>query len=318
MNQEIKVHPPLQGEIVIDHHILRMSNSPTQEEMERIQAAVENDKRAYTHGEYDQPGIEINLALKDSEGNVQGGVIASTVFKVMHLEVLWVADEYRRHGYGGQLVLGAEQIGSANGCLTSQTWTFSFQGPEFYPTIGYKPIGIYDGYPDGITEHAFMKRLGSHLHDRIAFGVPDSRGFTLTTDVSEEDQETFHEGLHRHVVAHVGDGYKGIRIKLVIRDQGGELIGGLSAWSTLRNLIFECVWIEEKFRKKGLGRMLVMEMERIARENGCVASQAYCFSFQAPEFFEKIGYKVLGISDGYPPPVNELYLIKKYAIDESS
>lgn len=308
------MHAPRQSEIVIDNHILTVSKSPTQEEMERIHAAVENYKRVQTHGEYDQPGIEINLALKDSEGNVQGGVIASTVFRVMHLEVLWVAEDYRRQGYGGQLVLGAEQIGSANGCLTSQTWTFSFQGPEFYPTIGYKPIGIYDGYPDGITEHVFMKRLGNNPHNRSEFGIPDSRGFYLTTDVSEEDKETFHKGLHHHVIAHVGNGHKGIGIKLVIRGQDGELIGGLSAWTTLRNLIFECVWVEERFCRKGLGRMLVMEMERIARENDCIASQAYCFSFQAPGFFEKMGYKILGVSNGYPPPVNELYLIKKYAI----
>jgi len=307
---------PVQREIVIDNHVLAISNSPTPEEMGQIHAAVENHKRVQTHGEYDQPGIEINLALKDSKGHVQGGVIASTVFRVMHLEVLWVADDYRRHGYGGQLVLGAEQIGSENGCLTSQTWTFSFQGPEFYPTIGYKPIGIYDGYPDGITEHAFMKRLGDNPHTSRTFGTPDSRGFYFTIDVSEEDKDTFHKGLHRHSVEHVGDGYKGFRIRLVIRDRRGELIGGLSAWTTLRNLIFEEVWIDERFRRKGLGRMLVMEMERIARENGCIASQAYCFSFQSPEFFEKMGYKTLGVSNGYPPPVSELYLIKKYTLDD--
>ena len=55
-----------------------------------------------------------------------------------------------------------------------------------------------------------------------------------------------------------------------------------------------------------------MEMERIAKENGCIASQAYCFSFQASGFFEKIGYKILGVSNGYPGNVNEFYLIKKY------
>ena len=56
-----------------------------------------------------------------------------------------------------------------------------------------------------------------------------------------------------------------------------------------------------------------MEMEIIARENGCIASQAYCFSFLAPGFFQKMGYSVLGASNGYPPPVEEFYLIKKYS-----
>lgn len=297
---------------VIDDQVCSISDVPTPEEMEQIQNAVENDKRNQTLGDYDQPGIEISLVLKDSQGRVQGGVIASTIFRVMHLEVLWVADEYRRMGYGAQLVLGAEQIGFENGCNTTQTWTFSFQGPEFYPAIGYELLGIYDGYPNGITELVFMKRLAANQPEAREPGVPDDHGIYITTDVSESDEQILHEGLHRHVVLNVGDAYKGTAIKLVIKNQKGELIGGLSSWTTLSNLIFDYIWIAEKFRRKGLGRMLMLEMERLAREKRCLASQAYCFSFQTPGFFQAVGYQVLAKSTGYPPPAYELYLIKKY------
>jgi len=223
-----------------------------------------------------------------------------------------VVEHQRRLGYGAQLVLSAEQIGLENGCLTSQTWTFSFQGPKFYPAIGYDPIGVYDGYPNGITEHIFMKRLRENQDIKKMLGIPDSQGFFLDTDVTEEDAKILHKGLHKDVVLHVGDGYKGIRIKLIIKDQSGEFVGGLSAWTTLQNLIFDYIWIEKRFRRKGLGRILMLEMEKIARESGCIASQAYCFSFHAPGFFEKMGYKIFAISNGYPPPTTELYLIKKY------
>jgi GNAT superfamily N-acetyltransferase len=229
----------------------------------------------------------------------------------MHLEVLWVAEHHRRQGYGARLVLGAEQVGLAGGCITAQTWTFSFQGPQFYPAIGYQPIGVYDGYPDGITEHAFMKRLSAN-QDALQPGIPGSRGFTLDTAVTGEDLKILHNGLHQAVVQHVGDGYKGTRIRLVIKNPEGELIGGLSAWTTLQNLIFDAIWIEQEYRGRGLGTKLMLEMEKIARKNGCIASQASCFSFQAPGFFEKMGYKTLGISDGYPSPNREFYLVKKY------
>ncbi|TFG06929.1 GNAT family N-acetyltransferase [Candidatus Thorarchaeota archaeon] len=301
-------------ELKIGNHTFIIIDDPSNGDIERVYTSVEDDKRRQTHGEYNKPGIEINLVLRDSQGNVQGGVIASTVFRVMHLEVLWVAEQHRRQGYGAQLVLGAEQIGLENGCLASQTWTFSFQGPNFYPAIGYEPIGVYDGYPNGITEHAFIKRLRGHQGASIKkiISIPDSRGFYLDTDVTEENAKILHQGLHQHVVMHVGDGYKGTKIKLVIRDQSGGFVGGLSAWTTLQNLIFDYIWIEERFRGKGLGKILMLEMERIAKESGCTASQAYSFSFQSPGFFEKMGYKVLGISNGYPPPTTELYLIKKY------
>jgi GNAT superfamily N-acetyltransferase len=303
---------PLNTTFDLDGQPFSIRDDPTLEEMDRVQNAIEEEKRIQTRGEIDQPGIEIALALKDARGEVQGGVIASTVFRVMHLEVLWVSDDLRGQGYGGQLVLAAEQIGFAGGCYTAQTWTFSFQGPKFYPTIGYQPLGTYDGYPGGITEHVFMKRLSSDQANCRELGIPDAQGLILTTDVNEEDKKIMHAGLHRHVKLNIGDGDKGIKIRLVLKDQAGELIGGLSAWTTLSNVVFDHIWITEGFRRKGLGSRLMLEMERIARENACIASQAYCFSFLAPGFFQKMGYTVLGVSNGYPPPAEELYLIKKY------
>ena len=291
----------------------KIIHTPTDDEMEHIYNAVETDKRARTNGAYYDRGVDIRLVLKDGGGVIRGGVTASMVYGVMHLEVLWVEESYRRHGFASRLVLGAEQIGFDKGCLAAQTWTFSFQGPGFYPTIGYEPIGIYDGYPNGITEHAFIKRLLPNRQTLIPFDVPDAQGFYLTMEISDADERVLHQGLHQHSVENIGDGYKGIAIKLVIKDRAGDLAGGLSAWTTLQNLIFEYVWVAATRRGQGLGRMLMEEMERIAIESGCIASQASCFSFQAPGFFEKMGYNVLGESSGYPDPVREYYLIKKYA-----
>jgi GNAT superfamily N-acetyltransferase len=299
------------------NEIYSISETPAAGEMEHLSEAVENHKRSQTQGEYDQPGVEIKLFLKDAQGGVHGGVIACTVFREMHLDVLWVEDRYRRHGYGSQLVLGAEKIGAAAGCITAQTWTFSFQGPEFYPTIGYEPIGIYDGYPFGVTEHVFMKKkepgLADNSMDYSKGSIqPDEAGLFLTTHASEADEKILHEGLQRHVKNHVGDEDKTSTIKLVVKNADGELAGGLFAWTTLRNLIFETIWIEEKHRQKGLGRRLMVEMERIAIARGCIASQASTFSFQAPAFFERMGYSILGTSNGYPQGCKEFYLIKKY------
>ena len=107
---------PLNTTFDLDGQPFSIRDDPTVEEMDRVQNAIEEEKRTQTRGEIDQPGIEIALALKDARGEVQGGVIASTVFRVMHLEVLWVSDDLRGQGYGGQLVLAAEQIGFAGGC----------------------------------------------------------------------------------------------------------------------------------------------------------------------------------------------------------
>ena len=90
-------------------------------------------------------------------------------------------------------------------------------------------------------------------------------------------------------------------------------MGGLYAWTTLCNLIFEYIWVDKAHRGKGLGNQLMMEMEKIARERGCIASQAYTFSFQDPGFFEKMGYQIMGCSEGFPPPEKQFYFIKKFS-----
>jgi GNAT superfamily N-acetyltransferase len=267
-----------------------ISSAPTEQEVNLVQAKLYDFCQDQTGAEYGRPGIEISLVLKDSQGNVVGGIGASTVMRVMFLEVLWVANEHRKMGYGTDLVLAAERIGLEQGCITSQTWSLSFQAPGFYQKIGYQVLGVYDGYSDGITETVLMKRLQS---DR---GAPpnrsrDSRRFAVSKPESKEEMDVVHAGLGGYVDECIGSKRDGIKVQLVVRDQAGQLVGGLLGFTTMGNLI--------------------LEAEQIAVQNGCTACQTYALSFQSPGFFRRMGYEEFGVSDGFPAPVQEHYLIKR-------
>lgn len=289
-------------------HSFTLSDTLTESEIGLIRQRMAEYNREQTNGEYDKPGIEINLVLKDSEGKVAGGVSASTQLWVMYLEALWVADAYGKHGYGRDLVLAAEHVGFENGCMTSHTWTLSFQAPGFYQKIGYEVLGVYDGYPDGITEYVLGKRLQPQQRDHLE----ENGQFSITEDVTAEEMDVVHAGLGRYVDEQIGNKRDGIGIKLVIRDSADDIIGGLLAFTTMSNLIVELVWLDEQYRGRGLGKKLILEAERIAQEHGCIAVQASALSFQSPEFFRRMGYTVFGMSDGCPDPIKEYYLIKKF------
>ncbi len=300
-----------------DHSTARLtlSDSPTDEEAELIHARLEQYNRQQTNGEYDEPGVEIGLVLKSPDGTVIGGITASTIFRVMHLEALWVSKEHRKQGHGSRLVLQAEQIGFEKGCIASQTQSFSFQAPVFYQKIGYQVLGIYDGYPDGITEYTLMKRLPPG-HQSPSGGMPveyTSHRYSIGEPLTAEDLKAVHAGLYWFVDEHVGAerDNPGITIKLVVKDGAGQIVGGLLAWTTLRNMILDDVWLDEAYRGRGLGTKLLSEAERVARNSGCLACQTYSFDFQAPGFFRKLGYKTYGVSDGYPQGVTEHYFIKR-------
>ncbi len=293
------------------------SDSPTEEEVKLIEKGLEDYDREQTNGELDNPGIEINLVLKDDEGKVVGGLGVSTVLRVMHLEVFWVAKEYRKLGYGRDLVLEAERIGREKGCILSHTWTFSFQAPEFYKKIGYELVAIYDGFPDGITEYVLRKRLQHHdqspVESKRMRGDGDSGRFSITENASKEEMRVVGAGLDENIKEQVGEERfsSGVKIRLVVKDQE-KVVGGLLAWMPLMNMAIGHIWLDEGYRGLGYGSKLMLEAEKIAQEHGCIACQTYSFSFQAPGFFQKLGYETFGIDDGYPDPIEEHYLIKKF------
>jgi hypothetical protein len=46
---------------------LTLSKTPTEREINLIRQRMDEYNRAETNGEYDKPGIEINMVLKDSQ-----------------------------------------------------------------------------------------------------------------------------------------------------------------------------------------------------------------------------------------------------------
>ncbi|MFW9832342.1 MAG: GNAT family N-acetyltransferase [Candidatus Thorarchaeota archaeon] len=287
---------------------------PSEEELRAVRKGLKDYNKMHPHGELDIPPPDISLVLKNKEGKIVGGVITSMLTGVMHLEVLWVDKQYRRRGYGRNLVLEAERIGKEKGYTASQTWTFSFQGPDFYRSIGYKLMGIYDGYTDKITEYIFMKKLDTN-HQTLHENLTQMDGFSIHQDKSEESMKILHTGLHEHVTEHVGklrDKNPEIQIQLVIKNKEDQVIGGLIAYTTLKTIHTEQVWIHETYRGQGYGKELLINAEHIAQEHGCISGLVNVLSFQNLDFFQNNGYEIFGISDGYPLPIKEYFLIKRF------
>ncbi len=292
-----------------------ITSNPSKEEIAIIKKGLEEHNKKHPNGELDIPTPDISLVLKDKAGQIVGGVITSMLVGVMHLEVLWVNKAHRRKGYGRALVLEAERIGKKKGYTAAQTWTFSFQAPQFYQSIGYKVLGIFDGYIGGITEYVLMKRLDTTHHTLHDANRLEKAEFSISEDSSEESMNVLHKGLREYVAEHIGKLRKknpGIQINLIIKNEEGQVIGGLNGSSILKALYIDQLWIDEQYRGQGYGKELTMVAERIAQKEGCISSLAMVYSFQSPEFFQKLGYEIFGVSDGYPKPIKEYYFIKKY------
>lgn len=298
---------------------------PQDDEMAVVRDGLRMHNLAKTSGKFDFPGTEdpglaFDLAITGPDGVVVGGLNVSSILGVMWLEVLWVAEVHRGRGLASWLVLEAERIAADAGCIGAGTWTFDWQGADFYPRIGYELRGIYDGYPRGMTEHVLAKRLPTpkEIRDAVSRRVRRnlSEGYRLVKEPTKDEMRIAHRGLHEHCVAHVGDGasYAGRPIRLVLRDTTGDVVGGLTASTPVCVLAFEELWVDEPHRGRGLGRRLVAEAERIAIEQGCGAGQSSCLSFQAPGFFRRVGYETFGTVDVYMDEIAEELLIRRFPV----
>jgi ribosomal protein S18 acetylase RimI-like enzyme len=96
----------------------------------------------------------------------------------------------------------------------------------------------------------------------------------------------------------VGKGqYKPLAISL---RRGNDIVGGLTGWTWVGWCYVELLWIEEKYRGRGHGTALIRKAESEARKRGVKHMYLDTFSFQAPRFYRKLGFKAFGILKDFP------------------
>lgn len=60
------------------------------------------------------------------------------------------------------------------------------------------------------------------------------------------------------------------------------------------------LWVDPAHRGQGIGARLVRAFESAAAARGCRAFYLETFDFQAPRFYEKLGYRIAFTLDVYP------------------
>lgn len=101
----------------------------------------------------------LNVILKDTDGNIFGGINANTIsyWGKCRVDIFWVDEQYRGAGYGSKLLQRVEEIAMKRGCTLIQLDTYSFQAPKFYIKHGYEIFGVIEDSPP-CHSHYFLKK----------------------------------------------------------------------------------------------------------------------------------------------------------------
>ena len=126
---------------------------------------------------------------------------------------------------------------------------------------------------------------------------------------SKKETELIREALFEFNREKVGDdGHTPLNI--VEYDADGNIIGGILGGTYWGWMYVDILWVHEDHRGKGIGTKLLTEAETEAEARGCHHVHLDTMSWQAPKFYEKHGYSVIGILPDIPKG-NQKYLLMK-------
>ena len=98
-----------------------------------------------------------------------------------------------------------------------------------------------------------------------------------------------------------------------LHDAHGGLRGGIvgTLWGHCVEIRY--LWVHPRLRGQGYGRRLLQTLEQEARAQQCHVAILETYSFQAPAFYQRLGYEVFGVIDGYPRGCQKMFFKKRLA-----
>ena len=91
-------------------------------------------------------------------------------------------------------------------------------------------------------------------------------------------------------------------LRIVLKaNESDAVVGALTGQSVWEWLYVHLLWVDEARQGEGLGSRLMQAAEMEAEKRGCTGVWVSTYSFQAPDFYQKLGYLSFGRIDDFPP-----------------
>jgi GNAT superfamily N-acetyltransferase len=129
-------------------------------------------------------------------------------------------------------------------------------------------------------------------------------------DLNEEQVEDIEERLEDFDESYITYKMDG-EIQIGIEDDG-KLVAGLDACITNFKILYvSTVFVDEEYRRKGLGARLMREMEKRAAAMGVNMIRLDTYDWQGKEFYEALGYECVGHYENKEDGFSEYFYLKR-------
>lgn len=126
--------------------------------------------------------------------------------------------------------------------------------------------------------------------------------------VQEEEQVLF-EGINDEAVLKKKMG-RITPFGIFIKNAQGGVLGGISGVTYYGCLYVDMLWLKGELRKQGLGKQLMVQAEELGCERGCTFSTVATMDWEALPFYQKLGYSIEFVREGYEK-ASKMYMLRK-------
>lgn len=136
-----------------------------------------------------------------------------------------------------------------------------------------------------------------HYNIQLSDGADDSATAAILSSLKEYNRHRFGPADWKELV-------------IALRNEDGNVIGGLSGHTARGWLYTALLFIPEELRGQGLGHKLLQMAEDEARKRGCTGAYIDTMSADALTLYQRCGYKIFGQLAEFGPDYSLTYLKK--------
>ena len=117
------------------------------------------------------------------------------------------------------------------------------------------------------------------------------------------------QGINGYSLQKIGIVGKNDLVAFVAKD-GDIIVGGITVEVFYGQLHIKLLFVEDEYRKYGVGKKLMEQALNFGREMKCPQAFVKTMSFQALGFYQKLGFSIEFSRDGYASGAKNHYLRK--------
>lgn len=126
-------------------------------------------------------------------------------------------------------------------------------------------------------------------------------------ECTQQDEQAVLEGLRAYNQPYIGTSTD---LSQCV-EEDGRVVAGILARLLGDCIYVEILWVDESLRHRGVGRELLARVEEAGRARGAKRIELDTFSFQAPEYYPKLGFREFGRVEPYAGTHGRYYFIKE-------